>query len=72
MTIKNKITKTWDGRIVDDHNNLHVVEAFNDHGTMKAGNTYIMERHGRIAPVLVTSTVWNAMQKACAAYNSNR
>lgn len=70
---KNKIAKTWDGRIVDTHNNLHLAENISaDYGTMKAGHSYIMERHGRITPVLVTSTVWNAMQKACAAYNATR
>ena len=53
----NTVNKTWDGRIVDRHNDLH-----------EAGGK-IYDRHSRIQPVPVTSTVWNAMQKACAAYN---
>lgn len=69
---KNYVSKTWDGRIVDAHNNLHIVTAYNDYRTMQAGKTYVMERHDRIAPVEVTSTLWNAMQKACSIYNANR
>lgn len=56
---KNRIYKTWDGRICDDANDLH--------HCVTSGKIY--DRHNRIAPVLVTSTVWNAMQKACASYN---
>ena len=65
----NTITKTWEGHIVDTHNNLHVVEVSGGYRSMEAGNSYVMERHGRTDPVLVTSTIWNAMQKACALYN---
>ena len=43
---KNYVSKTWDGRIVDAHNNLHIVTAYNDYRTMQAGKTYVAVAFG--------------------------
>jgi hypothetical protein len=60
MQFKNEIYKAWDGRICDRANDLFLYEA---DGT-------IHDRHERFEPVPVTSSVWNAMRKACAIYNA--
>lgn len=52
---KNPVSGDW----VDEFNDLYLTR-----------DGFVHDRHGRIAPVKVTSTVCNAMRSACAAYNA--
>lgn len=69
----NVVSRTWAGDLVDADNNLHLTPAsaaFWHRGLRYEAGRYVTERHGRIPPVPVTSSVWNAMQRACALYNA--